>query len=152
MTKESRKKFYKQIWLNYAKNFHYYIANPDLSPEYLRQLGVVAKASGLKAHFRTIIKLHSKYWDRFHKVYGEKARKNGGWPKMNATEAIKELITRGFMYCTDVEVDFENKYCVKSNIGGLLWPKDFELHQDAIQCMQDFGIPSYTGTTLPKNK
>lgn len=156
MTKLERKKFYKAIWKFYGieqpNPKGNYITN---KPEYYRQVYIFLKAYTIVRGFNYVglaeaKKLHKKYWERFHKVYGERAKRNGGWPKMKPTEAIKELIDRGFVYCTEAEIDFEKKYCVISHIGGLVWPKDFESHQDAIQCMEDFGIPSYTGTKLPK--
>lgn len=95
-------------------------------------------------------KLHKKYWERFHKVYVNRAKANGGWPHMNRTEALKEFLAMGYIYKTDIDYTPKEHYCIYSHIGGLWWPEAFESHQDAIKIQTQFGLPGYTGTTLPK--
>lgn len=96
--------------------------------------------------------LHKKYWDKFHKLfYGQWVKDAGGnIPTMNRTEALKEFLTMGFIYKTDIDFNPKDHYSIYSHIGGLWWPETFELHQDALNKMHDIGIPGLTGTTIPK--
>lgn len=96
--------------------------------------------------------LHHKYWKRFHKVYGNRARLAGGWPHMNKTQALMEFLSMGFIYKTDIKYEPKDYYCVYAHIGGLWWPEPFESHGAAIEIQNKFGIWGLTGTTLQKSK
>jgi len=98
-------------------------------------------------------KLYKRYWERFHKVYGKRAKERGGWPKMRKTQALKEFLGMGFMHVDDLpfRIDKTQYYYIYTHFGDLWYPEEFNLHQDACQIQTKLGIDGYTGTTLIKN-
>lgn len=172
--KENRKKFYKLLWENYGDYGFVYPTfpdsimviylhkwrpklmndNPNLGAELLLLYNIIIQFYpnlddvGESKLYHFLKFLHKRYWPKFHEKYTQRAKDNGGWPKMGCTRALKELLARGFIYRTEAKLD-NKKYHVIINIGGLVWPKDFDSHQDAIDIMQRFGIPGITGTSLP---
>ncbi len=98
--------------------------------------------------------VYIKYRERFTQKYLlPKVKKNGGFfPHEQKTNAIQELLARGWVHEDDHDIDKTNKCWLVCNIAPLVYPKEFELHQDAIIYNGKFGIPGYTGTKLPLNK
>lgn len=97
-------------------------------------------------------KLHTRYWERFIKKFGERARSNGGWPHLlNRTQVLKEFLAMGWIHRHDL--DFiptkVDGYCCYTHIADLWWPEVFEHHIDAIN--MPYHITGYSGTTTPKN-
>jgi hypothetical protein len=98
--------------------------------------------------------LHKKYWDRFHRVYGQRAKDRGGWPHMMKTVALKELLGTGFMHLDDLpfRIDKTRYYYVYGHVGDLWYPYQFDSHQHAIEVQRKYGVMGFTGTTLIKTK
>lgn len=168
LNKDQRRLLYRGLYKNYGqRQFMSYETHPEHmvahlkhkladNPEYGAELLIIGySVEGEKSSSAKYLEqLHKKYWKRFCIKYliPRVKRLGGRFPTMNKTLAIKEFIARGFKHEEDVLLDLKNRYCIKCNIAPLWWPKDFELHQEAIEVMGKMGIAGLTGTTTPKTK
>lgn len=79
--------------------------------------------------------------------------RNGGvFPHMDKTDALKELLARGWVHEDGMLFHNPKNVYLKCNIAPLVWPEEYYHHQDAIVQNDRVGIPGYTGTKLPKSK
>lgn len=156
LTKGQRKKFYSRIWEYYDLFFSTFSDRSLLNPNHDNELGILFQAWQLCSlplpehdlQRRFMEEVYQKHWDRFHRMYAEKAKANGGWPKPNKTETILIAIDRGFVHEDDIEDD-SFKYKLYLYIGDLVWPWSFEEQKEAIDVQNRYGIHGYTGITTP---
>lgn len=96
--------------------------------------------------------VHKEYLPRFKKYYlTPMVTGNGGiFPHLDCTKTVKELIARKWIHLGDSDIKGDKIY-IKCHIAPLVWPEEFELHQDAIAMNNKMGIPGRTGTVLPKH-
>lgn len=163
--KANRKEFNRQMfkrWGNrclvgmpYSMSHRY---NPELGCEIVMVWKALDKL-GWQSEILTedlgnsdIEKVWLKYRERFtNKYLGPRVlRRNGRFPQEQRTRAIKELLARGFMHEYDANID-KRKWFIECHIAPLVWHEDFEDQKDAINILNKFGIPGYTGIkTLKK--
>lgn len=94
--------------------------------------------------------IHKKYRERFVREYASDRAIKEGWPHENKTKAIWELIRRGWVHKDEPNFKKGN-VIITCHIAPLVWPKSFYQHQDALDILNRYGIPGYTGTILPKS-
>jgi hypothetical protein len=170
LVRQNKKKFYKLWWKEWSnqviernhqygdQRWHDLMNNyPSRYLEYqaiskiMGTLGVfdMEKFPGWGYNETTII--WGKYRQRFITYMTKRANRNGGrFPHENKTRAVKEFLNRGFKHVDDYVMDLQNCYYVKCNIAPLIWPDEFDNHQDAMEVQAKMGIPGYTGTIIPK--
>lgn len=95
-----------------------------------------------------LVKVKNKYWKR---ALDYIVRKKGSLPKITKTEAIKELLNRGFIHCSDTKVVYQRHEpqdyaMVISNLGELVLDRKFETEEEAFEHNIKVGIP---GITIP---
>lgn len=105
----------------------------------------------LTSQLLALHKLYDKTLPNLH-IYMREVWDDGAKPKLNKTQAMRELLARGFVHPTEVVRGWDKeKYSVVpiSDIA-LTWPHQFDYQQDGIQFLQDFGIPGYMGCPSPE--
>lgn len=161
----NRKKFYKQLYKNWTKqgwmiendadgfNNSKYAKNPKLGAEISIFSNALVKMGLVPFDADDVINAHKKYKDTFTQNYLlRKAKNNGGFiPHMNKTDAIREFILRGFVHKEEVLLNIK-QVSIIVHIAPLVWPETFKHQQDAFAVLDNFGIPGYCGTILPKIK
>lgn len=177
--KENKKRFYGNIWRNYgniqlldldhgdwADMMPSYFWHSYEDKNYARELKVIYLAAQDRKLLRwwdyvesrediarVCERLHKTYWKRFHKIYGQRAKDNRGWPqRMTKTQGIRELIAMGWVHIDDLRwepLKCEENMCI-SHIADLWWPKTFKHHIHAIN--MPYHLPGFTGTKTPKDK
>lgn len=161
-------KFFKAVYKRWANdaikmgfnlNGSWTVAIPKKEWDNLQMLADILKiqealdASGApSSHPKECYGVYNKYWPRIVKYATKKVKANGGyWPMLSTTNTIKELLQRGWVHRNDMPDDFDPKGIVLfSHDGGLIWPKTYEQHMEAMKQLEKVGIPGRTGTRLPK--
>lgn len=170
--KPNKKKFYKALWKWYGQRavvlslsntitspiktlLHYYPQNYG----YVAEINIIYqviinemwtdKLRGLIGP-KELQYIHKKYWERFHKYYVfPRTRKKVPLPHMNKTQALKELLLRGWVH-KDEAIDYRGKkYIIECTIAPLVWPQGFDQHGEAIKKGYELGIPGYTKCPIP---
>lgn len=117
-----------------------YCANNDLDTPKLRRLTKVIKKY-IKLYNTSITS--ARY-----------SRYKGHYPYHKSTDVLKELLERGFVHRDDFPPVRPclptGCYQVASTRFGLVYPKNFLFHQDAIKFCTKLGITNYTGCPIPK--
>lgn len=167
--KENKKQFYRKWYKRWADRRYYlleykdfgttqidtaYKDNPEKGSEINALSWIMGEMDFPDGGMFVTEGLWEKYRERFVKNYLlPKVKRNGGYfPRMKKTDAIKELIARGWIHEDDaLRLNGKNVY-LKCNIAPLVWPEDYYQHQDALLMLNKVGISGYTGTVLPKSK
>lgn len=159
--REHRKIFNKLLYRSWGRNIYRanthptqklpYDDNPNLGAEMVKFMDVLAEISFHDKIYGLSQKDYLKVWLKIKPIFIKKAllprvrSRDGKFPEETKTNAMKELLARGFVHYQDAPSRMYAGWVVEGHIGDLIWPHIFMEQKDALELMGRFGIPGYTG-------
>lgn len=93
--------------------------------------------------------LHKHIWPRYLKYH--KKKKASDYRLIKETDAMRELLFRGFIHINQARWKPERPYTIQADIGDLVWPESYKHHQDAIQKRDQITFGGYGRCDVPKD-